>query len=301
MPKGGLMLEKRLYTLIIMPHEAGSASRRLSIPHLAIIAIGVFAAIGFIASGTAVYHYRQMLSRISNYDHLLSENDSYRSENQSFQVQAAQIGQKIELLDALSRELMIYSGMSSERKAVSTKQSYSRPLKSSDGDSRDLEKYNKSLSILEQHYQDVEKSLAQKIMHQATTPFIWPVQGYVSGEMGEREDPFNSTRTEEHAGLDISAPYGSRVEAPGNGVVVFTGQREGYGNLVIVDHKFGFVTRYGHLSKISVQTGQHVSRHDTLGYVGTSGRTTGPHLHFELWMNNHLVNPRKYISKTQNG
>jgi murein DD-endopeptidase MepM/ murein hydrolase activator NlpD len=295
------MPEKRLYTLIIMPHEAGAASRRLSIPHRAFIAIGVFAAIGLVASGTAVYHYRQMLSRTSNYNHLLSENDSFRSESQSFRVQAARIGQKIELLDALSRELMVYSGMSSEGKVGSIKQSVFRPLKSSDGDLLDLNRHDESLSILEQRYQELESYLSKKIMRQAATPSIWPVQGYVTGDMGEREDPFDFTRTEEHAGLDISAPYGSRVEAPGNGMVVFAGQREGYGNLVIVDHGFGFVTRYGHLSKISVQAGQHVSRHDTLGYVGSSGRATGPHLHFELWMFNHLVNPLKYISKSKNG
>jgi murein DD-endopeptidase MepM/ murein hydrolase activator NlpD len=85
------------------------------------------------------------------------------------------------------------------------------------------------------------------------------------------------------------------VISPADGIVIFAGQKAGYGNIVVIDHKFGMATRYGHLWKFSVQTGQHVSRNDVLGYVGTTGKTTGPHLHFELWIHNRPANPISFL------
>src|SRR5262249_11511613 len=120
-------------------------------------------------------------------------------------------------------------------------------------------------------------------------------KGYVTGGMGRREDPFTGSSIEHHTGIDISAPYGSRVSAPADGTVVFAGMRAGYGNIVVIDHKFGVTTRYGHLWKISVEPSQHVARNEMVGYVGPTGRTTGPHLHFELWAHGRSVDPLRYI------
>jgi murein DD-endopeptidase MepM/ murein hydrolase activator NlpD len=84
-------------------------------------------------------------------------------------------------------------------------------------------------------------------------------------------------------------------------VVLFAGYRAGYGNIIVLDHKFGVVTRFGHLSKFNVQAGQRISRSDVLGFVGNTGRTTGPHLHFELWMHNKPVNPQKFLAGARRG
>ena len=95
----------------------------------------------------------------------------------------------------------------------------------------------------------------------------------------------------------------ARPAKPGivGGVVIFAGTREGYGKIVVIDHKFGVTTRYGHLSKMSVDVGQRILRSDVIGYVGTTGRTTGPHLHYEMWVNNRPVNPQKWLDPARAG
>jgi murein DD-endopeptidase MepM/ murein hydrolase activator NlpD len=115
--------------------------------------------------------------------------------------------------------------------------------------------------------------------------------------MGRRKNPFNPSLKEFHPGVDISAPYGSRVVAPADGTVIFAGRRAAYGNMVAIDHRFGITTRYGHLYKVNVKVGQRVCRYDVIGYVGNSGRSTGPHLHFEIWVHNRLVDPLKFLSQ----
>ncbi len=299
------MLKKRLYTFIVAPSHADAKLWRFSIPYPALLAAGAFALMMAVTAGVAVYHYGRMLVKVADYNHLLAENDSFRSENHNYRIQTAQLGEKIDFLDTLSHKLMIYSGMNSEKGVGGvggiSRDSFARPLPASAGTLKSIDKYNKNLSTLEQRYWGLEEYVSNKILIESTTPSAWPVKGYVTGAMGRREDPFNGSRTETHTGVDISAPYGSRVEASGDGVVIFAGSREGYGNIVVIDHKFGVVTRYGHLSKINVQVGQRVLRRDTIGYVGASGRATGPHLHFELWILNHPVNPIKYISQAKQG
>jgi murein DD-endopeptidase MepM/ murein hydrolase activator NlpD len=298
------MLKKRLYTFIVAPSHADAKLWRLSLPYPALMTIAVFAVIAIMAAGAATYHYGRMLVKVSDYNHLLAENDSFRSENHNYRIQTAQLGEKIDFLDTLSHKLMLYSGMNSAKGVggVGGISQDSLVRGQISGDTlRSIDKYNKSLVSLEQRYLGLKDYISNKTLVESATPTLWPVRGYVTAAMGRREDPFNGGRTEAHTGVDISAPYGTRVEASGDGVIIFAGPREGYGNIVVVDHKFGVVTRYGHLSKINVQVGQRIFRRDTIGYVGTSGRATGPHLHFELWILNRPVNPLKYITPTENG
>jgi murein DD-endopeptidase MepM/ murein hydrolase activator NlpD len=131
----------------------------------------------------------------------------------------------------------------------------------------------------------------------ADAPSLWPVEGTVTSSFGEREDPFNGEGAF-HAGLDISAPKGTLVRATGDGLVDSAAQVNGYGREVIVDHGHGVRTVYGHLSGMIVLAGQHVVRGQIIGYVGQTGRSTGPHLHYEVRINNVPVNPHKYLRTT---
>ena len=299
------MLKKRLYTFIVAPSHADAKLWRVSLPYYVLVAIALLAGVGIITAGAATYHYGRMLIKVSDYDHLLAENDSFRAENHNYRIQTAQLGEKIDFLDTLSHKLMVYSGMNSERGVGGvggvSSDTFSHPVQASAGTLKSIDRYNGTLSSLEQRYFGLKEYLSNKTLLESATPTAWPVRGYVTGGMGRRQDPFNDERTESHMGVDISAPYGTRVEASGDGVVIFAGAREGYGNIVVIDHKFGVVTRYGHLSKINVQVGQRVFRYDTIGYVGSSGRATGPHLHFELWIMNRPVNPLRYIRQAQGG
>ena len=130
-------------------------------------------------------------------------------------------------------------------------------------------------------------------------PTLWPVEGHITGPFGERIDPFNGEGAF-HRGVDISSQYGTRVIAPADGLVRFADVMNGYGRAIVVDHGQGITTLYGHLSGFGVSAGQVIHRGDTLGYVGISGRSTGPHLHYEVRIFNTPVNPYKYLRFTLN-
>ena len=128
----------------------------------------------------------------------------------------------------------------------------------------------------------------------ASAPNLWPVEGPITGSFGERIDPFNGEGAF-HMGIDISSSVGHPVVAPADGIVQFADEQAGYGRLIVMEHSNGISTRYGHLSAFAVVPGQHVQRGDVIGYVGLSGRSTGPHLHYEVRIYNTPVNPYKYL------
>lgn len=125
-------------------------------------------------------------------------------------------------------------------------------------------------------------------------PTLWPVLGQITGHFGERLDPFSGEGAF-HSGLDIASHYGDAIHATGDGVIEEAGQRAGYGRVVVVDHGFGVTTLYGHLSAFNVQAGMRVKAGDVIGYEGDSGRSTGPHLHYEVRIYNTPVNPWRYL------
>jgi murein DD-endopeptidase MepM/ murein hydrolase activator NlpD len=127
------------------------------------------------------------------------------------------------------------------------------------------------------------------------TPTLWPVDGTLEGGFGGRRNPFGGPGYEFHTGQDIEAPWGAPVIAGASGKVSFVGWQNGYGQLVVLDHGDGLTTRYGHLSEIDVELGQTVSRAQLLGKVGSTGRSTGPHLHYEVRINDQPVNPLPYL------
>ncbi len=127
-----------------------------------------------------------------------------------------------------------------------------------------------------------------------STPSIRPAYGFETSGFGYRISPFTGHK-QFHEGLDIANRKGTPVIAPANGLVVFTGRKGGFGNLIIIDHGHGITTRFGHLSKILVKVGQHVKRGEKIAEIGNTGRSTGPHLHYEVRLNGVPVNPRRYI------
>jgi murein DD-endopeptidase MepM/ murein hydrolase activator NlpD len=131
----------------------------------------------------------------------------------------------------------------------------------------------------------------------ADAPSIWPVEGRVGSSFGEREDPFNG-EGKFHSGIDIEAPYGTPVRAAADGDVSGASMGAGYGREVVLDHGHDLLTIYGHLSAMAVLPGQRVIRGQVIGYVGQSGRATGPHLHYEVRVHNVPVNPHKYLRTT---
>jgi murein DD-endopeptidase MepM/ murein hydrolase activator NlpD len=139
-----------------------------------------------------------------------------------------------------------------------------------------------------QEYFDDQRSLL------ASTPSIWPARGWVTSDFGTRIDPYTAER-KMHQGLDIATPHGQPVYTPSDGTVVFAGTEGGYGKVLVIDHGYGVKTRYGHLAEIFVRTGDRVDRGAKVAAVGNTGRSTGPHLHYEVRVNGIPENPRKFI------
>ena len=144
---------------------------------------------------------------------------------------------------------------------------------------------------------DLTNATTRDWVRMASAPILWPVDGRITSGFGERMDPFDREGAF-HRGVDISSSIGTPVIAPADGVVRFADLMNGYGRAIVVDHGQGITTLYGHLSGFGVASGQTIHRGDTLGYVGQSGRSTGPHLHYEVRIFNTPVNPFKYLRFT---
>ena len=152
------------------------------------------------------------------------------------------------------------------------------------------------LGAIEDRLTIVRSGLERRSALAAATPSIWPVTGWLSSPFGGRRDPFTGDN-DFHPGLDISSPQGEPVLAPAAGVVSFAAGSSSYGNLVVLDHGFGIVTKYGHLSRFAVAQGRQVTRGEVIGYVGSTGRSTSPHLHYEIWMNGRLTDPLPLLAQ----
>lgn len=151
------------------------------------------------------------------------------------------------------------------------------------------------LGAIESRLNIVRTGVERRQALAAATPSIWPVAGWLSSAYGTRRDPFTGGR-DFHPGLDISTRKGQPVQATADGTVTTASYTGNYGNLVVIDHGFGITTRYGHMSRFGVTPGQRVMRGDIVGFVGSTGRSTSPHLHYEVLVNGRLTNPLKLLT-----
>ncbi len=149
-------------------------------------------------------------------------------------------------------------------------------------------KQEASLQMLIEYFED-KRSLY------ASTPSIWPVRGWVTSHFGNRTSPFSGI-LKFHEGMDIASQTGTPVLAPADGVVIKAGFGTGYGNMVEISHGYGIKTLFAHNSRLNVKAGQRIRRGDVIAYVGDSGSSTGPHLHYEVRQNGLPVNPTKYMN-----
>jgi len=160
-------------------------------------------------------------------------------------------------------------------------------LKSLDSLDKKVKAQEQEARALKSYFEDQQALLA-------SAPSIWPVRGWVTSDFSVRLDPYTGERMM-HEGIDVAAGVGTPVRAPADGTVVFAGLEGGYGHVLVLDHGYGLKTRYGHLSRIDVKVGEKVKRGEYIAAVGNTGRSTGPHLHYEVRVNGMADNPRKFI------
>ncbi len=156
-----------------------------------------------------------------------------------------------------------------------------------------IRKLNDRNDQIEEKLHTVFSKQQDKLYFWASLPSAWPTHGWVTSEFGDRRS-WGGRHI--HEGIDIAGPVGTPISAPGDGVVTFTGYKSGYGKAMIIDHGFGISTLYGHCSAVYVQEGQHVNRGLLIAAMGSTGRSSGPHLHFEVHVDGVAVDPMLYLS-----
>jgi murein DD-endopeptidase MepM/ murein hydrolase activator NlpD len=293
------ILRKRFYIFFVARDEAGQL-RKISIPvhYLYLLVAGIV--IGALSLTGILSSYARMLQKISHYNQLRTEDAQLKDRYSRLEQVAKERDIQVASLGSLASEVSALYGLKSNPAmvAAATEQIQKAQVDSS------LEQLYALRSTALTGAASVGISMG--LTRNSTTadwvransaPNLWPVEGQITGSFGERIDPFKGEGAF-HSGVDISANIGSVVIAPADGFVTYADFLGGYGRAVMVDHGHGISTRYGHLGSFAVAAGQHIHRGDIIGYVGLSGRSTGPHLHYEVRINDTPVNPYKYLRIT---
>jgi len=214
------------------------------------------------------------------------ENQRLRAENEQQRQELKVLSNRVEAVEDTSRKLAEKSGVVSDESTLPGIGGPAVPL-----DASSLAALEGKMNRLEENMKAYESVLRER----GYTPSVWPVVGRLDSGFGGRRNPFGGSSFEFHSGQDIHAAYGDPVVAGASGKVTFVGTQNGYGQLIVIDHGGGLTTRYGHLSHIDVTQGQTIERAQFIGRVGSSGRSTGPHLHYEIRINDEPVDPLQYL------
>jgi murein DD-endopeptidase MepM/ murein hydrolase activator NlpD len=309
------MLRKRYYILFVARDEDGRI-RKIPLPlhyaygFVAAALIGAFTIVGLAGS------YTRMLLKTESFNQVRQDRENLRKDYKQMAQIAHDRDVQVASLGALANEVASLYGLKQNKltasKTAPAARAAAAPTPATLALAEDVNQQQVKLSI-DQFYTLRAQALSGKVsraleggltpsfsgdwMQLADAPSMWPVEGKLGSSFGEREDPFNG-EGKFHSGIDIEAPYGTPVRASADGQATGESMGAGYGRQVVLNHGHDVLTVYGHLSSVAVLAGQHVTRGQVIGYVGQSGRATGPHLHYEVRVHNVPVNPHKYLRTT---
>jgi murein DD-endopeptidase MepM/ murein hydrolase activator NlpD len=274
--------EDRFYAFIIA-HTSRSRARvqRIRVEKRLVTSICAI----LLLLGVGLFYGLYGLTQHASHIRIEFENQRLRAENERQRQELEKLNNRVEKVGDTSRKLAEKSGVVEQPNPPGTG-GPALPL-----DEMGLATLTAKMGRLEEDLRAYEAILRQR----GYTPTVWPVEGTLEGGFGGRRNPFGGSGYEFHSGQDIEAPWGAPVVSGASGKVSFVGWQNGYGQLVVVDHGGGLTTRYGHLSHIDVELNQTVSRAQLLGKVGSTGRSTGPHLHYEVRINDEAVDPLPYL------
>lgn len=244
---------------------------------------------GIFALGSS---YVRMSWKVSRYNKLAADFDHLRNRYQDLQRISRQHNEQMASLETLANEVSIAYGLHepASSKASSVSELVDNPITPTVKES--IQEYNflKAASFGGVY----RRSSYQWMIH--TQPTLWPMNGTVRSSFGVRSDPFSGEGAF-HSGIDLAAPTGTQVHVTADGVVTSAGWSGGYGKLIVVDHGNGIQTYYAHLSRVAIVPGEEVYRGQTVGFSGSTGRSTGPHMHYEVRLAGTPVNPYKYMTR----
>ena len=287
-------MKPEAYTIFVASSRKGSF-RKITLPGYVLHLVAILAVVGGVTVLAAAGSYTRMLWKVGNYNALRRQQDTLKHNYEQLQSSVKDTNERMNSLQSLATEVaMTYGFMRFRQSPFGVNET---PHASNGGFEQSVAQFN----FLERNVGEAAlpagnlRLLSSASLADLTsTPTLWPVIGHLTGAFGERMDPFSGEGAF-HTGVDISSQYGDAVRVSADGVVIEADERAGYGRLVVVDHGFGLTTFYGHLSSFNVLAGQQLRRGDTIGNVGVSGRSTGPHVHYEVRINGAPVNPMRYL------
>ena len=308
------MLRKRYYILFVARDEDGQI-RKIPLPlhyaygFVAAALVGAFTIVGLAGS------YTRMLLKTESFNQVRQDRENLRKDYKQMEQIAHDRDVQVASLGALANEVASLYGlkqnkMSAAKAPAASAAAAPTPATLAQADQVNPQQVKQSI---DEFYALRNQALSGRVSRAlqggltpgfsgdwtalADAPSMWPIEGPVTSIFGEREDPFNGEGAF-HSGVDISASYGAPVRATADGDVSDAQMGSGYGREVVLKHGHDVTTLYGHLSAIAVLPGQHVTQGQVIGYVGQTGRATGPHLHYEVRVHNVPVNPHKYMRST---
>ncbi len=280
---------KQDYFILVLAHSLHGRLQRVHIPYKVLYGVLALALFGTVSLFGFVSSYARMVWKVANYNTLKQETENLKLRYQRLQKTVNQTNAQLASLQILAQEVSVAYGIKQkmEGPADLNAETHLNPtVAESFAEYRFLQSNN--LSLLRANY--------SQQFHVNVIPSIWPVDGRLMGGFGERSDPFSGEGAY-HTGVDISAPTGTPVHATADGRVQFAGLYNGYGRLIVVEHGNRYLTYYAHLSRADVMVGEEVRRGEVIGAVGTTGRSTGPHLHYEVRISQAPVNPYRFLNK----
>jgi murein DD-endopeptidase MepM/ murein hydrolase activator NlpD len=279
---------KQNYFIVVVAHSLHGRLRRIQVPHQFIYVVLLLALLGCLSVFGFVSSYARMAWKVANYNALKREADTLRSRYRNLQKVVNETNVQLASLQTLASEISVATGFKQKMEGPASISSEGTLAPSY---SESLQEYYFLRSVSGfKHNSFVHR------FHANPQPGIWPVNGRLEDGFGTRVDPFSGEGAH-HTGIDIIAPTGTIVQATGDGVVAMAEWSGGYGRLVIIDHGNGIRTYYAHLSRFTVLPGQEIRQGEPVGLVGSTGRVTAPHLHYEVRVGSTPVNPTKYLKR----
>ena len=287
-------MNKRYSTIIFVPH-ARAKFRKLKVSHRLLFSLISIVTSSLCLSTFFSVQYFTSLSQTHELSKLRHENKELQTANEQFGKSVESLRNQLTTVEDRTRKLAIIAGITTLDEASQGGSGGLRNDERTENPYRDdVDKMSFRSHSLAKDLSELEEKFVAQSRMLSSTPSIAPVRGILTDGFGGRSDPF-TREPGQHNAIDISSAVGQPIRSPADGIVVKAEWASGYGNVIFISHGYGYSTRYGHLSSFATRPGQRIKRGDIIGYVGSTGRSTGPHLHYEVRVNNNPVNPLEYI------
>jgi murein DD-endopeptidase MepM/ murein hydrolase activator NlpD len=276
---------------MVIPHDANGRTFSLRVPAFAVYLTLAVALFSVAVVGSAVVYSTLLTRRLVNYSNTMARNREQQQVISIFSRKTKEVHQAISELIRKDNELRKLLGLKHWKSKINLSLAIN-PHERDAEISKELEMADLKLAEKRQSFEELKQWASTVRKRYASTPSRWPIYGRIVSRFGYRVYPWRGF----HTGMDISGRYGSPIRSTADGVISYVGWRRGYGRSVVIDHGHGITTLYAHNSRYAVKRGQKVRKGQVICYVGNTGYSTGPHLHYEVRKYGRPINPVTYLN-----